>query len=621
MESASFNDGNVPPFTTAHGYDLCTNSSMPPVGLAECLALLAGMLSPPDGLLPRILQRPLSVDNATVQLHTLFLLQQLFESPAEVLRQLLRPAASAASFYLNHHLTEAARCYFASGGDPASACAELCMMHVKLLRSLCRGGAVAVSAGPAAAALVGGPVPAQRVNELLLSELSAEYEASQAAALLASEHEVVERSSSMSSSSNSSTGGCDASDLASAGKLLSSQQEQLQHQAPGRQGPGKAGAATDAKPGKFEFTYDLNEDLARILEMEEKLGEAVEVDGFEYDQEGQQLLQRNSVMAAEAEAADTAAAAGEIVSRPPSLMAPASSRAQAVSDGGRPPVPKLSFSSFSRSALSSSRSLAATPSAAPSAAPSARAGPASPGRPLSTQPSDAVPAVACVSVLDEGMPIPRQLQLHHTPAATLANSCIRAMPPSPPAVHHHVPAHLAPCLARHSPSRLSCVASSGDPATAAPASHGKRISFGSVIAAGGPFAASSLHTVSTPTPTTGVAHPGVPPIPIQALEAGASIEPSSARTAAASARSTAAALPPAPRPAGIPMLDLSGLGSSSKTMRSGGGTGSNSRRGSLSTRVGSAAGSSASRRQIPDSASDAAGKVRLACCVPVLPHS
>jgi hypothetical protein len=314
--------------------------------LSGCLQQLSALLAPPLGLVPRLLQQRLGPDTLAVQLHVLKLLQPLFDAPAPMLLQLLPdtgstpdpptslpgnapPPGAAAALYVSHLHRMAAQLYYASNGDPESACAELCMLHVRLLLSLMRSGLPSVLQAALQAS----------INDLLLSELALEMDFSTAAPQ--AEEEAAEGAGALTGDSGSDASGVDSSDgggdsgscvvgslppasgsglrqgsVANPGRIAEEPESEEQ---PGglkraaaaaaavaetaaaaaavAETAAAAAAAAAAKvPGlaavswgstkewreeeargssgsKFEFCYDLNEDLERMMALEEKLGE------------------------------------------------------------------------------------------------------------------------------------------------------------------------------------------------------------------------------------------------------------------------------------------------------------------------------------------------------------
>ena len=234
---------------------------------------LSRLLDPssPPGIIPRLLSEPFSPDNLGVQIHVMRLMQQLFDTPRDILSSLLlpqsnsktiidaapihptpAPGGSSTSFYVRHHLVEASRMYHASHADPSSACAEVCGLHLRLLHSLIRSGIPEVLSAACGA----------RVLDLLLGELQGLHEAAVEAA---------EAEAAATDSAVARTGDGEDDDDGDNATLLS-------------QGGGGTGAAPELAPpagghgplkpfsGKFEFCYDLNEDLERILQLEDQLG-------------------------------------------------------------------------------------------------------------------------------------------------------------------------------------------------------------------------------------------------------------------------------------------------------------------------------------------------------------
>jgi hypothetical protein len=279
--------------------------------LLQCMQRLQRMLAPPlprslaaadpspsssppsgGGVIARLLQTPsASEGDLRMQLPALRLLQQLFDAHPKLVEVLMHAPAppspssstttpqhqqqqqqqSPATFYVAFLLREAVCFYQASCGDPSSACSDLCELHVGLLHSLVRSGLPAVSSAARELGVL---------EHLLLEELAREEEERQqrcsdeANAAAAADEEA----------RMGGRGGEDAdSDLESAN---SAWEEDEEEEMKGRGGgaasrrgkrqvarPEVDAAAASEQARNFKFSYDLNEDLERMLELEEKTGE------------------------------------------------------------------------------------------------------------------------------------------------------------------------------------------------------------------------------------------------------------------------------------------------------------------------------------------------------------
>ncbi|KXZ55088.1 hypothetical protein GPECTOR_3g243 [Gonium pectorale] len=296
--------------------------------MAACLQRLAALLVPPAGAVPRLLALPLREDTLAAQLHALWLLQVLYDMPdAKVLY-----VPGVADHYVALHHTAMVEHYEASAADPNSAAAELCRIHATLLRSLARQPGQPVRAAFARS----------RTAEWLLGELSLESQVLPCAQQLEAEGCELREGSEGDSDSDSDVMSSDAEDVAeavtadrgaasAAGSGVSRDGDDGGASAGTRAEPVPAGAVPEDPAGArsngdrgraasgegaagraFEFTYDLNEDVERLIALEDKLGHALEVDGFEYDEEGRLLMARSDARQAEAAAAATNAFAAAV---------------------------------------------------------------------------------------------------------------------------------------------------------------------------------------------------------------------------------------------------------------------------------------------------------------------
>lgn len=199
----------------------------------------------------------------------------------------------------------------ASAADPKSASAELCRIHATLLRSLARH-----PGGPVRSAFA-----AARTVEWLLGEMALESQ------LLPAEHQRAEEEAAAAANSSTSDDDSDDAGSSSLDSSSSSGEEEAGEGAgggsasrssrPGSAGAGgdggdagtEAGAPSSRSKKSFAYTYDLNEDLERLMALEEEMGCDVELDGFEYDEEGRQLMAKSMARQREHEAAAAAVAA------------------------------------------------------------------------------------------------------------------------------------------------------------------------------------------------------------------------------------------------------------------------------------------------------------------------
>ncbi|EFJ50375.1 hypothetical protein VOLCADRAFT_116901, partial [Volvox carteri f. nagariensis] len=290
--------------------------------MEPCLQRLGALLAPPSGTVPHLLDLPLAEDTLVAQLHALWLLQVLYDMPdAKVLY-----SAQLAEYYVALHHNAMVQSYEASAADPKSAAAELCRIHATLLRSLARHPGAPVRNAFARVKTV----------DWILEELSLECQLLPAA----QQDGEAEDPDSEDSSSDSDITVTDDEDAATGGgiggsgdgngevaaeqslpscsartRLLSpvapteaDLQEKEAAVAAGSCPAAEAEASRKESKG-FSFTYDLNEDVERLIALEDELGREMELDGLDYDDEGKQLKARSDARMAEALAAEAAAAA------------------------------------------------------------------------------------------------------------------------------------------------------------------------------------------------------------------------------------------------------------------------------------------------------------------------
>ncbi|GAX76274.1 hypothetical protein CEUSTIGMA_g3718.t1 [Chlamydomonas eustigma] len=317
-----------------------------------CLIHLSRLLSPPAGLVPRLLSKSLNAENFAVQYNVLQLLQQLFRSPKAIMQQVfgasqvqllqkketrhsqqdgeMPDVSSACTFYTSLHLREAFRFYYAAAGDPSSAFSELSSVHLNLLRSLLKIGFPEVLSSAHSLGAV----------DMLLSEIHLQYLDAEQVDTTAATHdregawkEKVDLESSDYAATLPTDTGASPSPLILSGVSLGVPASKMR----------SSGLQTASD--KFVFSYDLNEDLERIMEMENNLGSSVQLDGFEYDEEGRQILKQNLERASLLGSSD----------RGTEWKDDDQSENSQVSVVHQPPVPRLSLSTVSRSAISVSR--------------------------------------------------------------------------------------------------------------------------------------------------------------------------------------------------------------------------------------------------------------------------
>ncbi|PNH04663.1 putative serine/threonine-protein kinase [Tetrabaena socialis] len=262
--------------------------------MEPCLQRLGALLAPPYGALPRLLALPPREDTLAAQLHGLWLLQVLYDMPdSRVLR-----AAPLADHYVALHHGSMVASYEASAADPNSAAAELCRLHATLLHSLARQPGQHVRAA----------FVRQRTVQWLLRELSLEctllpaaaQQQAEAAARAAGgdddsdggDSSELSSESSSGSAGSSGSGGRRAGELAQAGSVAGrasagagSARGSRRLAVPGAHSSSAAAGVSARSPvgrggggGGFAFTYDLNEDVERLMALEDKLGIAATAD-------------------------------------------------------------------------------------------------------------------------------------------------------------------------------------------------------------------------------------------------------------------------------------------------------------------------------------------------------
>lgn len=216
--------------------------------------------------------------------------QELYELPdSKVLH-----SEPLACHYVALHWGEMVRHYAAPGANPRSAASELCRIHATLLRSLARH-----PGAPVRQAFL-----QQHAVAWLLQELSLESQTLSALSAAAGDAASADggggdsgRSSGSGQSSDAS--GSDDDEGAAKGCVPERGVAPGPAAAPsaasacGRDGQDRGDGGGG---GAFNFTYDLNEDVERLLALEEQLGKEVQLEGFEYDEEGRQIMARNETL-------------------------------------------------------------------------------------------------------------------------------------------------------------------------------------------------------------------------------------------------------------------------------------------------------------------------------------
>ncbi|GLI60470.1 hypothetical protein VaNZ11_002628 [Volvox africanus] len=295
--------------------------------MEPCLQRLNALLAPPSGAVPRLLDLPLAEDTLVAQLHALWLLQVLYDMPDAKLLY----SAPLAEYYIALHHNAMVQSYEASAADPKSAAAELCRIHATLLRSMARHPGATVRSAFARI----------RTVEWILQELSLESQLLPAA----QQDGVADDPDTDSDSANDSDitvsdddEGEDRNDAGYSDKLANAVREtqprsakmrplspvvstmdsntaaEAEVEVEARMEDGATGPGVDSQKASkgFSFTYDLNEDVERLIALEDELGREMELDGFEYDEEGKQLKARSDARLAEARAAEAAVAAAAV---------------------------------------------------------------------------------------------------------------------------------------------------------------------------------------------------------------------------------------------------------------------------------------------------------------------
>ncbi|GIL55554.1 hypothetical protein Vafri_11104 [Volvox africanus] len=330
--------------------------------MEPCLQRLNALLAPPSGTVPRLLDLPLAEDTLVAQLHALWLLQVLYDMPDAKLLY----SAPLAEYYIALHHNAMVQSYEASAADPKSAAAELCRIHATLLRSMARHPGATVRSAFARI----------RTVEWILQELSLESQLLPAA----QQDGVADDPDTDSDSTNDSDitvsdddEDDDRNDEGDSDKLGNAEREAQPRSAKMRplspvvstgdsntaaeaevevettRENGATGPGVDSRKASkgFSFTYDLNEDVERLIALEDELGREMELDGFDYDEEGKQLKARSDARLAEARAAEAALAAAA-VEQPTTPAGSGMQQQQPTSAGAGDLQPNGSFASASR---------------------------------------------------------------------------------------------------------------------------------------------------------------------------------------------------------------------------------------------------------------------------------
>ncbi|KAL6763965.1 hypothetical protein V8C86DRAFT_2484781 [Haematococcus lacustris] len=271
-------------------------SQLVPEWVPSLMAAATSLLAPGAGVCWRLLGLPLSRASVVGQLGTLRVLKNLYQLPGTSLLE----AKAVADAWCDLHWSHFTFYYTAAGHQASSAAAELASLHLSLLLPLAANGAPAVRAallrlGAAAFLLREFSLEAQLLSA---EQLQAELAASEAqTAITCGSDSDIETSSSSSNSNGCSSmdeeqpageAGLAASVEAASGQLAT---------AAARGGVSRemrAGSAVMLQDTatRFFFTGDLNEDLDRLLALEDATGQEITLDGLGYDDEAKQLMAR-----------------------------------------------------------------------------------------------------------------------------------------------------------------------------------------------------------------------------------------------------------------------------------------------------------------------------------------
>ncbi|KAJ9527768.1 hypothetical protein QJQ45_000330 [Haematococcus lacustris] len=331
-------------------------SQLVPDWVPSLMTAATSLLAPGAGVCWRLLGLPLSRASVVGQLGALRVLKNLYQLPGTSLLE----AKAVADAWCDLHWLHFTFYYTAAGHQASSAAAELASLHLSLLLPLAANGAPAVRAallrlGAAAFLLREFSLEAQLLSA---EQLQAELAASEAqTAITCGSDSDIEASSSSSSSSK----GCSSMDeeqLAGEAGLAAGVEA-----APGQLATAGArgGVSRQMRAGsavmlqdtatRFFFTGDLNEDLDRLLALEDATGQEIMLDGLGYDDEAKQLMARfdqdKQAAAATAAALDKTIAAIAVLSGASldSSDQPATASAQAAPTQPSPRVAPLTLPS------------------------------------------------------------------------------------------------------------------------------------------------------------------------------------------------------------------------------------------------------------------------------------
>ncbi|MEW5312514.1 MAG: hypothetical protein WDW38_004144 [Sanguina aurantia] len=314
-------------FTSLHAVLIERASQM-----QACMSRLAALLAPDAGAVPRLLTRRLCADTMAVQLHVLQLLQLIYELPDS----LLLHRTAVAQLYVQYHHEQFVLYYQGSAADPDSAAAELAWMQLQALCALSKHSGEAVRSAFHSSGTV----------TFLLQQCALEAEVLSTQLQMMDDHAPDTLPSSSDSDADDDSVGRDRSGSDAEGGDPSTAQHQHFHpseaaslsqhrhtapdgtssptpsvaplslQLPGMptsssgRGPaspvrphsGKAQLAQMSRLGgstrpaqtasqeRFRFNYDLNEDVERLLALEDELGHEVELTGLDQGWEDGQVL-------------------------------------------------------------------------------------------------------------------------------------------------------------------------------------------------------------------------------------------------------------------------------------------------------------------------------------------
>ncbi|KAJ9528448.1 hypothetical protein QJQ45_020267, partial [Haematococcus lacustris] len=267
-----------------------------PEWVPSLMTAATSLLAPGAGVCWRLLGLPLSRASVVGQLGALRVLKNLYQLPGTSLLE----AKAVADAWCDLHWSHFTFYYTAAGHRASSAAAELASLHLSLLLPLAANGAPAVRAallrlGAAAFLLREFSLEAQLLSaEQLQAELAASE--AQTAITCGSDSDIE------TSSSSSNGNGCSSMDEeqpageAGLAAVVEAASGQLATAA------ARGGVSREMRAGsavmlqdtatRFFFTGDLNEDLDRLLALEDATGQEITLDGLGYDDEAKQLMAR-----------------------------------------------------------------------------------------------------------------------------------------------------------------------------------------------------------------------------------------------------------------------------------------------------------------------------------------